>query len=173
MTDTIDEHHARTFSKDEMDEMWATILHQAVFGEGNTENFEYQSWMGPLANIYNKHFYNQGEYAHDGVEDASDLLRECHEAYKSGLMGDMVPLERLIGGYELSQLDVEHVHVKVIKGIIVEDVSFVSLSVLDDARWGGNMEATTPTKDNNGLNDSPTSNHRSSTSDSRSSDASR
>lgn len=101
MSDIDTDDHSGIFTKAEMDETWARLLHQAVFGEGVTTGCEYAEWMAPLCDVYRKHLWGTWNGHEDDVQ--TELLADCKAAYKAGLAGDFASVDRFVGGYELAQ----------------------------------------------------------------------
>lgn len=145
-----DEHHARIFTKEEMDDMWAHMIHVNSGDDDGT--YSWQPWMAPLATIYrqvyNSHSMSDVE-AHNAKQ--AQVQQEIEAAYRAGLAGDLESVDRFVGGYELSSLDVGHIPYLKIEYINIElKVLAHAFTGLDSAGAGGNMDATTPNEVNNG-----------------------
>lgn len=88
-------HDARIFTAEEMDDLWANMIHVNAGEELDT--FKYAPWMQPLSQIYRE---NYTVHPH-----ANEVIHECEQAYKAGLAGDLGAVDRFVGGFELSKLE--------------------------------------------------------------------
>lgn len=140
-----DQYNARIFSREEMTDLWAHMIHVNV-GE-DVQGFVYEPWMEPLSKIYRQN------YTFKDFVNGDSVVKDCEAAYKAGLAGDQNAVDRFVGGHELS---VEEGLSYVYEGMVIKFsplkcVQYIDLSFTVDARpQGGNMDETTPNEANNG-----------------------